>query len=48
MDEQEIRRLAGKHNLILLSNSDAHSLSDIGTFYNEIDIADLTTRARAG
>jgi len=48
MDEQEIRRLAGKHNLILLSNSDAHSLSDIGTFYNEIDIADLITRARAG
>lgn len=48
IDRDEVRRLAGKHNLILLSNSDAHSLADIGTFYNEIEIEELSARARAG
>ncbi len=48
MDEQEIVELAGKHNLILLTNSDAHRLGDIGTFYNEIEIEELIARARAG
>ena len=48
IDEHEVRRLAEKHDLMLLSNSDAHSLGDIGTFYNEIDIAQLSARARVG
>lgn len=48
MDEERIRQLAEKYNLILLANSDAHSLSDIGTFYNEIEIEELCARARRG
>lgn len=34
--------MANKHNLVLLKNSDAHRLEDIGTFYNEIEIDDAT------
>ena len=45
MDEARIRELAEKHDLILLTNSDAHALSDIGTYYNEIDIEELRARA---
>ncbi len=48
MDEVKIRSMAEKHNLILLANSDAHSLTDIGRFYNEIAIAELCARARIG
>ena len=46
MDEASIRELAEKHDLLLLTNSDAHVLSDIGKYYNEIDIAELYARAR--
>jgi len=45
MDEQEIRRIAEKYNLLLLTNSDAHDLRDIGTCYNEIAIEELIARA---
>jgi len=48
MDEKEIRRLAEKHNLLLLTNSDAHALSEIGTFHNEICLEELCARARPG
>jgi PHP family Zn ribbon phosphoesterase len=41
-----IRELAEKHDLLLLTNSDAHSLADIGTYHNEIDIEVLCARAR--
>jgi histidinol phosphatase-like PHP family hydrolase len=46
MDSSMIRELAEKHDLLLLTNSDAHSLADIGTYHNEIDIEVLCTRAR--
>jgi PHP family Zn ribbon phosphoesterase len=36
--------LAKKHDLLLLTNSDAHSLADIGHYHNEIDIEDLCSR----
>lgn len=45
MDEAMIRQLALKHDLLLLANSDAHSLIDIGTYHNEIDIEALCARA---
>ena len=47
MDEKGIRLLAQKHDLVLLANSDAHSLDDIGRFHNEIEIEELCARARA-
>jgi histidinol phosphatase-like PHP family hydrolase len=46
MDSSMIRELAEKHDLLLLTNSDAHSLADIGTYHNEIDIEVLCARAR--
>ncbi len=46
MNDSMIRELAEKHDLLLLTNSDAHSLADIGTYYNEIDIEVLCARAR--
>jgi PHP family Zn ribbon phosphoesterase len=46
MDEALIRDVAKKHDLILLTDSDAHFLSDVGTYYNEIDIEELCARAR--
>lgn len=45
MDQAAIRKAAKKHNLLLLQNSDAHFLSDIGKYYNEITIEDLCARA---
>jgi histidinol phosphatase-like PHP family hydrolase len=46
MDEEMIRWLAKKHDLLLLTNSDAHSLSDIGHYYNDIDLEELCSRAK--
>ena len=46
MDEELIMSIAKKHNLILLQDSDAHFLDDIGKHYNEIDIEELCARAR--
>ena len=46
MDEEMIRELAQKHDLLLLTNSDAHFLSDIGKYYNEIEVEELCARAR--
>ena len=46
MDEGMIRGLAQRRELLLLTNSDAHSLADIGTYYNEIEIDELCARAR--
>jgi PHP family Zn ribbon phosphoesterase len=45
MDDEMIRGLAEKHDLLLLTNSDAHSLADIGHYHNEIDLEELCSRA---
>jgi len=47
IDEGVVRELARKHDLLLLANSDAHSLEAIGTHYNEIGIEELCARAGA-
>ncbi len=41
IDQEEVKDTAAKHNLILLSNSDAHYLSDVGKRYNDISLEDL-------
>ncbi len=48
MDQKLIKKVAEKHNLILLTNSDAHDLDDIGIYYNEIEIEELSSRVRNG
>ena len=46
IDKPRIRALAEKYNLLLLSNSDAHDLNNIGYHYNEICLDDLINRAQ--
>jgi len=48
MDKEAIIEFAEEHNLILLSNSDAHKIGEIGMFHNEIEIEELCARVRAG
>ena len=47
LDQEEIARVAQENELLLLRNSDAHSLSAIGEHYNEIDLQELISRARS-
>lgn len=46
MDEELIKFLADKYNLMLLTNSDAHFLSDVGKYYNELDLEEMCSRAK--
>jgi len=46
IDGPRVRDVAEKHGLLLLTNSDAHNLNNIGHYYNEIEIEDLCARAR--
>ena len=41
LQEDRVREVAGRYNLLLLENSDAHSVRDIASHYNEIDLEDL-------
>ncbi|MDP2952802.1 MAG: PHP domain-containing protein [Chloroflexota bacterium] len=45
INEEKVREIARQHNLMLMQNSDAHYLSDIGQFYNEVALEDLYARA---
>jgi PHP family Zn ribbon phosphoesterase len=44
IDKAMVRSIAEKHNLILLSNSDAHYLRDVGKCYTEIALEDLDAK----
>jgi len=46
IDQPLVEEIAQRHNLFLLTNSDAHFLSDIGAYHNEIDIDEMCHRAR--
>lgn len=46
IDQDLVRRIARERDLVLLTNSDAHFLSDVGKYYNEIDIDQLCARAK--
>ncbi len=48
INKQAVRKIAEEHNLIVLTDSDAHYLDKIGTYYNEIDLDDLSVRAEQG
>ncbi|MDY6969293.1 MAG: PHP domain-containing protein [Spirochaetota bacterium] len=44
LQEDRVREIAEKYNLILLENSDAHSIQEIGMHYNELHMKDLYNR----
>ncbi len=46
VDEASVHAFAQDRGLILLANSDAHSLADIGRHYNEIDLNTLFAQAQ--
>jgi hypothetical protein len=47
MDQEKIRRAAKDYNLLLLSNSDAHSLWNIGRYWTELkSLSDLHTKRK--
>lgn len=46
INREKVQALAQKYNLMLLSNSDAHTVEDIGACYNEVSIEELCARAR--
>lgn len=48
INKQKVREIAEKYNLMLLYDSDAHSLDDIGAVYNEVTLEELFQRAQAG
>jgi len=45
IDKQQVLELAKEYDLMLLKNSDAHSLDNIGRYYNEIELDELYYRA---
>ena len=47
MNRKKIIEMAEKYNLILLKDSDAHRLEDIGCYHNEIDLEELCNLVRA-
>ena len=47
IDKQRVRAIAEEYNLLILSNSDAHDLEDIGNYYNEIDLDELVKRVKS-
>lgn len=46
INKNAVRAFAQKNDLLVLHNSDAHDLSRIGTFYNELSLDELRSRAR--
>jgi len=46
IDKEKVKEIARNDGLLLLSNSDAHCLENIGRYYNEIDLQELYSRAR--
>ena len=46
LDASKITALAEEYDLIMLRNSDAHAVRNIGIYYNEIDLRKLSKRAR--
>lgn len=47
INKERIAEIAQRYNLLLLSNSDAHSLSEIGLLFNYIEIEELISRTKS-
>lgn len=45
--KERMAEIARRYDLLLLSNSDAHSLSEIGLLFNHIEIEELIRRVKA-
>ena len=41
INKKKVKEISKKYNLVLLKNSDAHTLEEIGSFHNEISLEEL-------
>lgn len=48
IDRETVRETALRRQLLLLSNSDAHTFDNLGRHYNEISLEELCLRTRQG
>lgn len=46
IDKEKVKDVAAERGLLLLSNSDAHSLEAVGLYYNTIDLDHLVSLAK--
>lgn len=46
IEQEMVREVAARHNLLLLRNSDAHFMSDVGRPHNRITLEELETAAQ--
>lgn len=46
IDQTKVKAIAEERGLLLLHDSDAHYVNDIGCFYNEIELEELYRRAK--
>ncbi|MDP2727648.1 MAG: PHP domain-containing protein [Dehalococcoidia bacterium] len=46
IDQQKVKAIAEERDLLLMHDSDAHYVNDIGCFYNEIELEELYRRAK--
>lgn len=46
IDQQKVQAIAQERGLLLLRDSDAHYVNDIGRFHNEIELEELFRRAK--
>lgn len=46
LQEDKVKEVAEKYNLIVLENSDAHSINQIGCHYNLLDLEELYKRCK--
>lgn len=48
IDQETVREVARRRQLLLLANSDAHTFGDLGRYFNEISLEELCQQARQG
>jgi len=46
INKEKVKEVSERYNLILLKNSDAHTLDDIGSFYTETSIEELCSLSK--
>jgi histidinol phosphatase-like PHP family hydrolase len=46
IDQQKVKETAQRYQLFLLANSDAHTMDDIGIYFNELSLEKLSARTK--
>lgn len=46
INKKKVEEISQRYNLVLLNNSDAHTMDDIGSYHNEITLEELSSLAK--